>query len=145
IIVTATGLKLCFMSNIALSVDGEAIEPKKLWTYKAMMFSDVPNLALWFGYTNASWTLKADLTSEYVCRLLNHMKKHGQTRFVPRAKDPTLEERPFVDLSSGYIERAQGALPKQGSKRPWRLHMNYILDVLSIRYSRVDDDAMELR
>ncbi|MEC7520916.1 MAG: NAD(P)/FAD-dependent oxidoreductase [Myxococcota bacterium] len=145
IIVTATGLKLCFMSNIALRVDGREVEPSELWTYKAMMFSDVPNLALWFGYTNASWTLKADLTSEYVCRLLNHMKAKGYSRFVPRAHDPTLEERPFVDLASGYIERAQGMLPKQGSKRPWRLHMNYILDVLSIRYSNVDDPAMEFR
>lgn len=142
IIVTATGLKLAFMGNIALTVDGAPIESSELYTYKGMMFSGLPNLALWFGYTNASWTLRADLTSAYVCRLLAHMEKHGFRRFVPRV-GPDVEERPFMALSSGYVARAQGQLPKQGSRAPWRTFDNYMLDRVKVGRSRVDE-AMEL-
>jgi cation diffusion facilitator CzcD-associated flavoprotein CzcO len=143
LVVTATGLKLCFLADIQLLVDGVAVDSSELWTYKAMMFSDVPNLALWFGYTNASWTLKADLTSEYICRLINHMDRKGYRRCAPRATDADLEPLPLVGLQSGYIERAGDILPKQGSRRPWRLYENYLLDVLTIRFSRIDDGAME--
>ena len=143
LVVTATGLKLSLMAGVTLTVDGKPVDASEHWTYKAMMFDEVPNFALWFGYTNASWTLKADLTSEYVCRVLNHMKRHGYQRFVARQRGAALADEPFIDFSSGYIQRAQHLLPKQGTKMPWRLHQNYLLDVLNIRFSRVDDGVME--
>jgi len=145
LIVTATGLNLLFLSGMDVLVDGETIEPKNLMTYKAMMFGDVPNMALSFGYTNASWTLKADLTSEYVCRLLNHMEKRGYEVCVARQNDPDVEEIPFLNLASGYITRSLADLPKQGSKEPWRLKMNYAADVLEIRHGKVDDGVMQFR
>ncbi|WNG52838.1 NAD(P)/FAD-dependent oxidoreductase [Archangium minus] len=142
IVVTATGLKLQLLSDVEFSIDGERRDLSKTLSYKAMMFSDVPNLAYTFGYTNASWTLKADLTSEYVCRLLNHMERYGATTCTPR-RDPTVEERPFLDFSSGYVQRALELLPKQGSKRPWRLYQNYLLDLFTLRFGKVDDGTME--
>jgi cation diffusion facilitator CzcD-associated flavoprotein CzcO len=142
VIVTATGLKLQLLSDIEFSVDGERRDLSKSLCYKAMMFSGVPNLAYSFGYTNASWTLKVDLTSEYVCRLLNHMERHGDTTCTPR-HDPTVEEQPFLDFSSGYVQRALELMPKQGSKRPWRLYQNYVLDLLTLRFGKVDDGTME--
>jgi hypothetical protein len=107
-----------------------------------MMYSDVPNLASVFGYTNASWTLKADLVCEYVCRLLNHMERRGFRQCTPRNGDPTLKEEPWVSFSSGYIQRALAHQPKQGSKRPWKLYQNYALDLLSLRFGRLRDQAM---
>jgi cation diffusion facilitator CzcD-associated flavoprotein CzcO len=142
VIVTATGLKLQLLSDIEFSVDGERRDLSKCLCYKAMMFSDVPNLAYSFGYTNASWTLKVDLTSEYVCRLLNHLERHGLTTCTPR-RDPTVEEQPFLDFSSGYVQRAIDLMPKQGSKRPWRLYQNYVLDLFTMRFGDVDDGTME--
>jgi len=142
IIVTATGLKLQLLSDIEFSVDGERRDLSKCLCYKAMMFSDVPNLACSFGYTNASWTLKVDLTSEYVCRLLNHLERQGLTTCTPR-RDPTVEEQPFLDFSSGYVQRALELMPKQGSKRPWRLYQNYVLDLLTLRFGGVDDGTLE--
>jgi cation diffusion facilitator CzcD-associated flavoprotein CzcO len=143
LIVTATGLKLLFLAGLEVTVDGKRLEPKNTITYKAMMFSDVPNLALSFGYTNASWTLKSDLTAEYVCRLLNHMKKHGYRVCVPRQRDPDVRPIPFVDLASGYVKRAALELPKQGDKPPWRLYQNYAKDIVLIRHGKVDDGVME--
>ncbi len=143
LIVTATGLTLKMMGGIKLSVDGKRINVSESMSYKAMMFSDIPNLALSFGYTNASWTLKCDLTCEYVCRVLNHMKKKGYRRCVPRIGDEGVADIPFVALSSGYIQRGKHLMPRQGSKLPWKLKENYLLDVASIRYSRVDDGVME--
>jgi len=145
LIVTATGLKLKFLGGMELSVDGQRIEPSRTMNYKGVMFSDVPNLAGIFGYTNASWTLKADLTSEYVCRLIRHMTATGTARCTPRRSDPTLQEEPFIDFSSGYVQRGLSHFPKQGSKRPWRLHQNYALDILTLRYGAVDDGTMEFR
>lgn len=142
IIVTATGLKLQLLSGIAISVDGERCDLSKSLSYKGMMFSDVPNLAYTLGYTNASWTLKADLTSEYVCRLLNYMDAHGYAVATPR-RDRTVEERPLIDFTSGYVQRALDKLPKQGSKRPWKLYQNYVLDLLTLRFGRLDDGAIE--
>ncbi len=110
--------------------------------YKGMMYRDVPNLVSVFGYTNASWTLKADLTSEYVCRLLNYMDRKGYDIAVPRLTDPTVEQLPFFDFSSGYIQRANDILPKQGSKAPWRVHMNYAADLVAMRYGKVDDGTL---
>lgn len=144
LVVTATGLKMLFLSGIDLSVDGVRVDPAETTAYKGMMLSDVPNLVMWVGYTNASWTLKVDLTSDYVCRLLRHMERHGYRRFVPRRRDDDIGERPLIDLDSGYVRRALGQLPKQGAKLPWRLYQNYLLDILMLRLGRVDDEAMEL-
>ena len=144
LIVTATGLELLFLGDVELEVDGQRVDPAKAMTYKAMMLSDVPNLAISFGYTNASWTLKSDLTGEYVCRLLNLMKQKGFEKCVPRRNDPTMSEEPFLDFSSGYIRRGLDRLPKQGSKAPWKLHQNYAMDILSLRYGNVEDGVLEL-
>jgi cation diffusion facilitator CzcD-associated flavoprotein CzcO len=143
IIVTATGLELQFLGGMELVVDGARVAPNEHLNYKGMMLSDVPNLAATFGYTNASWTLKADLTAEYVCRLLQHMDATGARTCTPRRTDPSVKEEPFLDFSSGYIQRALTRFPKQGSKRPWKLYQNYLLDVLSLRHGDVDDGTME--
>ncbi len=145
LIVTATGLRLLFLSGMTVHVDGQEVKPADTMTYKAMMFRDVPNMAVSFGYTNASWTLKSDLTGEYVARLLGHMKRNQYLRCTPRQNDPDVHEIPFLDFSSGYVTRASANLPKQGSKVPWRLDQNYALDILNLRYSKVDDGIMEFR
>jgi monooxygenase len=142
IVVMATGLVLQPLGGATLVVDGRPVEPPKTLIYKGMMYSDVPNLASVFGYTNASWTLKADLVCEYVCRLLNHMDRKGFRQATPRNDDPTLTEEPWVNFSSGYIQRALAHQPKQGSRRPWKLHQNYALDLLNLRYGSVTDRAM---
>jgi monooxygenase len=111
-------------------------------TYKGMMFSDVPNLASTFGYTNASWTLKADLTAEYLCRILNRMDRGRYAYCTPRNNDPSMIPDATLPLSSGYMERAKDILPKQGSKRPWRLHQNYAKDMLALRFGSVDDGTL---
>lgn len=145
IIVTATGLVLKLMSGLQLFVEGKPVDLSKTIAYKGMMYSDVPNLAQAFGYTNASWTLKCDLTAEYVCRLLNYMDRHGYAQCTPRVNDPSLEEMPVLDFTSGYVQRALHTLPRQGSKTPWRLHQNYVKDLSMLRYGRVDDGAMEFK
>ncbi len=124
-------------------VDGVAATPSRAMTYKGMMYSEIPNLASAFGYTNASWTLKADLTAEYVCRLLNYMDARGYDYCTPRRRDPSITEEPAVNFTSGYIQRASDVLPKQGSKKPWKLHQNYALDLLNLRFARIDDGTME--
>jgi len=139
LIVTATGLVLVPVGGAKLSVDGQPVDLSKRFIYKGMMYSDVPNLASVFGYTNASWTLKADLVCEYVCRLLNHMDRHGYRICTPHNGDPALQEEPWVNFSSGYIQRALAHQPKQGSKRPWKLYQNYALDLLSLRFGRLRD------
>jgi len=144
IVVTATGLKVVFMGKATLEVDGRPIETAKLFNYKGAMFSDVPNLAAIFGYTNASWTLKADLVCEYVCRVLNLMEDRGYDVAVPRLRDPEMTEEPIIDFSSGYVQRALAFSPKQGSKAPWRLRQNYVLDILGLRHRPVDDGVLEL-
>ncbi len=95
--------------------------------YKGMMLNGVPNCAFTVGYTNASWTLKADLTSEYVCRMLAHMDAHGYRKSVPEISDPTVTEKPLLDFTSGYVLRSLHEFPKQGSKEPWKLRQNYVL------------------
>ncbi|MGI9067376.1 MAG: flavin-containing monooxygenase [Pyrinomonadaceae bacterium] len=145
IVVTATGLVLKLMSGLQLVVDGAPVDLSKTMAYKGMMYSDVPNLASAFGYTNASWTLKCDLTAEYVCRLLKHMDRNGYAQCTPRVKDPQLTEEPVLDFTSGYVQRALHTLPRQGSKTPWRIHQNYVKDLSMIRFGRVDDGTMEFK
>ena len=145
IIVTATGLVLKLFSGMQLVVDGSPVEMRKTLVYKGMMFSDVPNVAFAVGYTNASWTLKCDLTAGYVCRLLNHMDQHGYNVCTPRLTDPDIEEEPVIDFNSGYVLRGLDALPRQGSKTPWRLHQNYLKDLRMMRYGSVEDGTMEFK
>ncbi len=142
IIVTATGLNLLALGGIELAVDGREIDVAKTVGYKGMMLSGVPNLALTVGYTNASWTLKADLVAEYVCRVLDHMRRHGYTSATPLAPDPALPTRPFLDLQSGYVQRAAGRLPRQGTRAPWRLNQNYPLDVRLLRRGPLEDEGI---
>ena len=142
IIVSATGLDLVPLGGVTFSVDGQPWEPGRSITYKGMMFKDVPNLAQATGYTNASWTLKCDLTSLYVCRLINHMDRKGYRFCAPHNSDPDLTERPFVDFSSGYIQRAIDKFPKQGSKAPWKLYQNYARDIVSLKFGTLEDGVM---
>lgn len=141
IIVTATGLNLVAMGGAELLVDGEKRALPDTMSYKGMMLSGVPNLALVVGYTNASWTLKADLTDKYVCRLINFMDQHGYDYCTPKA-DPTVQNTPFLDLNSGYVQRALEHLPKQGDRAPWKLYQNYLFDLLKLRYGSVNDRVM---
>src|SRR6202046_1330420 len=143
IIVTATGLNLQVLGGLEVSVDGRAVDFARALNYKGMMYSDVPNLASAFGYTNASWTLKCDLTCAYVCRLLNYMDRHGYKQCMPHNIDPSIEQLPALDFSSGYVQRAISTLPKQGSKRPWRLFQNYAFDIVALRFGKVDDGVMK--
>jgi cation diffusion facilitator CzcD-associated flavoprotein CzcO/acetyl esterase/lipase len=141
IVVTATGLQLNLLGDVKLSLDGRPCDLSRSLVYKGMMFSGLPNLASTFGYTNASWTLKADLSAAYVCRLLRHMDRHGHAVATPVA-DPGLAPEPFLSFTSGYVRRAVDMLPKQGDRRPWRLYQNYLLDLLMLRLGRVDDGVM---
>jgi cation diffusion facilitator CzcD-associated flavoprotein CzcO len=143
IIVTATGLQLLFLGGIALSVDGEAVDPATRLTYKGMMLEGVPNMAIAIGYTNASWTLKCDLTCDYVCRLLNHMREHGLTQCVPRNHDGSVGSGPILGLTSGYIQRSAHLLPKQGSVYPWKVHQSYLRDYRDLKMSDIHDSVME--
>ena len=142
IIVTATGLNLEVLGGLDVSVDDKPVDFARALNYKGMMYSDVPNMASAFGYTNASWTLKCDLTCEYVCRLLNYMDRRGYRQCVPHNLDPAVSERPSLDFSSGYVQRSIAKMPKQGSKRPWRLYQNYALDIVTLRYGKLDDGVM---
>lgn len=142
IIVTATGLNMQLLAGVAFTVDGSPRDIAQTVSYKAMMYSGIPNLASSFGYTNASWTLKSDLTCAYVCRLLNHMDRTGTQIATPVLNDPEVEAMPWLDFSSGYVQRAIAHLPRQGSKRPWRVHQNYALDLMDLRFGKVDDGAM---
>jgi cation diffusion facilitator CzcD-associated flavoprotein CzcO len=143
IIVTATGLELLFLGGIALTVDGEAVDPASRLTYKGMMIEGVPNLAVAIGYTNASWTLKCDLTCDYVCRLLNHMHDRGLTMCVPRNRDASAASGPILGLTSGYIQRSAHLLPKQGTEYPWQVHQSYLRDYRALKMSDVEDSVME--
>jgi cation diffusion facilitator CzcD-associated flavoprotein CzcO len=143
VIVTATGLTMRLMNGVQLMVDGVPVELGQTMSYKGMMFSDVPNLASAIGYTNASWTLKCELTSRYVCRLLNYMDRHGYQMCTPRKHDLSIGEEPLLDFTSGYVQRALPSLPKQGARRPWRLYQNYLLDLMAFRFGRLEDGTME--
>ncbi len=143
IIVTATGLKLKLLGGLQLSIDGAAVNPAQSIGYKGMMNSDIPNFAWCFGYTNASWTLKCDLTSKYVCRLLNYMDAHGYAYCTPRRRDASIVEESAITMTSGYLQRSSAILPKQGSKKPWKLYQNYAMDLAALRFGKVNDGTME--
>ena len=145
IVVTATGLVMKLFGGIAVDVDGEPVSVAERVVYKGMMLNDVPNLALSFGYTNASWTLKCDLTSRYVCRLLNHMDRHGLATCVPRLPADGVARRSMLDFSSGYVARAGRLLPSQGDRAPWRVPQNYLADLATLGLGTVTDAAMEFR
>jgi cation diffusion facilitator CzcD-associated flavoprotein CzcO len=142
VIVTATGLNLLLFGGMELAVDGEPVDLRRRMAYKAMMLSDLPNFIYTVGYTNISWTLKADLVAEYACRLINHMDANGYRRAVA-VRDPSVAEQPFLEFSPGYVMRSIDQLPKQGSEAPWRLSMSYIIDVAKIRHGRVDDGVLQ--
>jgi cation diffusion facilitator CzcD-associated flavoprotein CzcO len=138
IVVAATGLELKMMGGVTLEVDGTRIEASATHLYKGMMLSDVPNFAAAIGYTNASWTLKCELTARYVCRLIRRMDARGEAWCVPR-RDGSEGEAPAIDFSSGYIQRGSHLLPKQGTRKPWRLYQNYALDFLTIQFGSMDE------
>jgi monooxygenase len=142
VIVTATGLRLRLLHGVDLFVDGEPVDLAETMTYKGSMFSGIPNLAVAVGYTNASWTLKTDLSAVWVCRLLNHMEREGYAVVTPR-RDPSQDEAPVLDLDAGYIQRAIDRLPAQGAERPWRLRQNYVLDLMDFRLRPLDDGVLE--
>lgn len=142
IVVTATGLKLQLFGGARISVDGRPVNVAESLSYKGMMLAGVPNFALAMGYTNASWTLKAELIARQVCRMLNHMRSQGLDVCMPVHEGETDETRPALDLQSGYIQRAAGELPRQGTVKPWRIHQNYIRDLLALRLGRLRDGAL---
>ncbi|HEV2747001.1 MAG TPA: NAD(P)/FAD-dependent oxidoreductase [Allosphingosinicella sp.] len=145
IVVTATGLVVRLLGGIDLNVDGKPVSAAGRLVYKGMMFEDIPNLAFAFGYTNASWTLKCDLTARYLCRLLRHMDEHGHRIATPRLRDPSMGRERLLAFSSGYIERAISSLPVQGAKPPWRVPQDYVTDLVAFRFSRLADEAMEFK
>jgi len=144
LIVTATGLKLKPFGGVTFEIDGAATDLTQAMVYKGMMLSGIPNYAFSIGYTNASWTLKCDLTSRYVCRLLGFMDSHHYTVACPR-RDPRVAEAPIIDFSSGYVQRSLHLFPRQGATVPWRLYQNYVRDRWLIDRQRIDDAALELR
>ena len=141
VIVTATGLVLKAMGGVELVVDGAPVTMSETMTYKALMLSDVPNFVFTIGYTNASWTLKADLVADFVCRLLTYLDEHGVRRAVA-PRDPSVGEEQLIDFSSGYILRALDELPRQGDREPWKLRQNYLKDMRSINHDRIDDGVL---
>jgi len=142
IIVTATGLNMQLLGGLRPTKNGEPIDLPSLMTYKGCMFSGIPNFAMTFGYTNASWTLKADLVSEFVCRVLNYMDANGFDRVEPQHPGDSVDELPFMDFSPGYFQRSMHLLPKSGSQAPWRLKQNYLFDMRMIRHGKVDEHAL---
>ena len=142
LVVTATGLNLLFLAGLQVEVDGKAIQLSDCLTYKGVMFSGLPNLAMTVGYTNASWTLKCDLTCEYVARLLNHMRDGGHKQVCPHVDPSVTVAEDLLPLTSGYIQRSIKDFPKQGSREPWKSYNNYMRDILMVRYGKVADDAL---
>jgi monooxygenase len=142
IVITATGLNMQLLGGVQPTRNGAPMELTSMMTYKGLMFSGVPNFAITFGYTNASWTLKADLVSEFVCRLLNYMDSKGFDFVEPQHPDDTVDELPFMDFSPGYFQRSMDLLPKSGSRAPWRLKQNYLFDMRTIRRGKVNDEGL---
>jgi cation diffusion facilitator CzcD-associated flavoprotein CzcO len=143
IIITATGLELLFIGGIEMIVDGDKVDLASKLTYKGMMLESVPNFAIAVGYTNASWTLKCDLTCDYVTRLLNRLHETGLTTCVPVNHDAAVSPQPLLGLTSGYVMRSADRFPKQGSKFPWQVHQSYWRDYRALKMSDLEDDAME--
>jgi cation diffusion facilitator CzcD-associated flavoprotein CzcO len=139
IIVTATGLSMKVLGGISLTVDGRPVDLGETWIHRGVMLSGVPNLALCVGYTNSSWTLRADLSSRYVCRLISFMDRKGYSYGYP-SLDEDMDKRPLLDLTSGYVQRAIEAFPKQGTRAPWTMRQNYILDALSMKTADLEKE-----
>ncbi|WP_047863987.1 flavin-containing monooxygenase [Rubrobacter aplysinae] len=137
LVVTATGLSMKALGGISITVDGRSVDLGETWIHRGVMLSGVPNLALCVGYTNSSWTLRADLSSRYVCRLLSFMDRKGYDYGYPLLTGD-MERRPLLDLTSGYVQRAIGDFPKQGSRAPWTMRQNYVLDALSMKTAKLD-------
>jgi monooxygenase len=144
IIVLATGLKIQLLGGASLSIDGKPVQAGDTMVYKGMMMSGLPNFIYAFGYTNASWTLKVDLTANYLCRLIRYMDKRKYTSVVPVAPG-NARETDFLNLSSGYIQRAKAVLPKNGTQKPWKVYQNYVLDMLNIRYARIRNKYLQFK
>lgn len=142
IIVTATGLNLQLFGGATTSIDGEPLDLTKTMAYKGMMLSGIPNMVYTIGYTNASWTLKADLVSEFACRLMNYMDENGYDAVVVDEPAPDVEDRPFMEFTPGYVLRSLDELPKQGSRTPWRLNQNYLRDIHLIRRGKIADEGL---
>ena len=145
IIITATGLNLRMLGGAEISVDGKKVEVGKSYTYKGAMLSDVPNMAFVFGYTNASWTLRADLINEYICRLINYLDMYGLASATPRVDDGPRVDVPFADFSSGYFARAEHLLPKQMTKAPWKQNQSYMHDMMDLRFGQIEDGVLEMK
>jgi len=143
VVITATGLNVLALGGIEIAVDGREFEPSKSVGYKGIMFSGVPNFALAIGYTNASWTLKCDLACQYVCRLLDHMDRHGYGQVAPVWPEDELPDRPFIDLQSGYVLRAIDQFPKQGESTPWRLYQSYARDIPLLKRGPIEDGVLK--
>ncbi len=145
IIVTATGLNLLLIGGAEISIDGKKVDPSRCLNYKGAMISNVPNATITFGYTNASWTLKADLTSEYFCRLINYMDRKGYVSVMARLDEMPADTEPFLDFSSGYVQRYIDKLPRQHRNKPWRLKQSYIDDLMNLRFGKINDGVLEFR
>ncbi|MDB4470934.1 NAD(P)/FAD-dependent oxidoreductase [Deltaproteobacteria bacterium] len=143
IVVSATGLDMKFFGGIGIVVDGEEFQPSEKLNYKGVMLEGLPNIGFTFGYTNASWTLKADLTSEWICRVLQYMDKTGVQQVVPVNDDPSVFAEDFLDFQSGYVQRAVSKFPKMGNKLPWRLLQNYGIDLMMLRYGKIADGTLQ--
>ncbi len=143
LVISATGLKMKVMGGVVLKLDQKEIKSSELLCYRGMMFRDLPNLAMAFGYTNASWTLKCDLVSKYVCRLINHMDKNSYKSCTPTLQNENMETLPFVDFTSGYFQRSLHELPRQGTEGPWKINQNYLKDIKSLKRSTLDDGILQ--
>lgn len=144
IVVTATGLEMLFLGGIDLAVDGEAVDASTRLTYKGTMIEGIPNLAFAFGYTNASWTLKCELSCAYVTDVLNRMHDTGLRQAMPVQTGTTIDRRPFIDLSSGYVQRGVADFPKSGDAFPWQVHQNYLRDYRAMRLTALEDGVLQL-
>ena len=143
IIITATGLDVQMLGGMDITVDGKVFQTSEKMCYKGVLMEDLPNLGLVFGYTNASWTLKADLVSEYVCRLINRMDQKGMRQCTASNRNRKIHHTPFVALQSGYLQRSLDKVPKQGSKLPWKLYQNYLKDMIMLRVGKINDGIVE--
>jgi cation diffusion facilitator CzcD-associated flavoprotein CzcO len=143
IVVLATGLNLKFAGGIAYSIDGKVVDLREHFVFRGMMFSDIPNMAFTVGYTNSSWTLKADLVGAYVCRILKKIQRSGKKSVTPRVSGQ-LNEAPLLDFDAGYVLRSRAEMPKQGDRFPWKMYQNYIKDFFSMRLLRLDKEELEL-
>jgi cation diffusion facilitator CzcD-associated flavoprotein CzcO len=142
IVILATGLNLKFAGGVEYSIDDKTLDFTEHFIYRGMMFSDMPNMAFTVGYTNSSWTLKADLTGNYVCRLLNKMTSGGYTTVTPRMKWE-VDEVPLLDFDAGYVLRARDQFPKQGDRLPWKNYQDYIRDFIGLRLCSLRDKELE--